>query len=264
MQPKSPFISAAGFGGNAVGEADLSARLVAVLAGKIRDRSIAPGTRLPTESEMAQHFAVSRTVIREVMVSLRAQGLIETRYGGHAWVSRPRQDFGFDVDPATNASIVKLYELLEVRRGIDPEVAALAAERRTGRHVNALRQAMARMAMDDASGGSGVEGDFQFHSTLAQATGNPSWVKLVESLAQQILDMIIVTRAHNARSAGFSTMVRGEHKRILDAVIAGDPQAARTAAIDHIDGAVARIAAADRDFWAKEGGEFGRRLIADG
>jgi GntR family transcriptional regulator, transcriptional repressor for pyruvate dehydrogenase complex len=238
----------------------LAARVAAALQDKIRSGSLPDGARLPTEHALAQHFGVSRTVIREAIAALKAEGLVETRQGSGAYLRRPdptRIEAAFRIDPLTRAAVGNLLQLIEVRRVIEAEIAALAATQRSAGQLAEIHRALARI---DASEGDGVEEDVGFHLALARATGNPYWAGMVEMFAGQLRTAVTVTRANEARRRDFAEQVRGEHARICQAVAAGDPDAAREAAAEHMAQAAARVIAADQEFWTREGGEYARRL----
>ena len=256
-------LSAGDLGGSVAAGASLSARVANVLLKKIQAADLSPGTRLPTENAMAQHFGVSRTVIREAIASLKAEGIVETRQGSGAFVSRPVVESGFQVDPLTRDSVHKLLELIEVRRSTDSEIAALAAARRDAHQLEVIRHMLAQVDEAVVAGRNGVEEDLAFHLALARATGNPYWVKLMEMFSQQVRAAITVTRANEARRADFAQDVRLEHERIVAAIAAGDADAARSAAAHHMECAAKRVASADQEFWVREGGEYARRLAQD-
>jgi DNA-binding FadR family transcriptional regulator len=231
----------------------LSARVAGVLMRKIQEGGFVLGTKLPTENALAQRFGVSRTVIREAIASLKAEGVVETRQGSGAFVCRPRGDTTFHIDPLTRESVFKLLQLIEVRRGLEAEIAALAAVRRDDRQLAGIRQTLVAIDQAVAAGGTGVDQDVRFHLAIADATGNPYWTTLVEMFAQQLRAAMAVTRANEARRADFVQAVGLEHERIVAAIAAGDAVAARAAATGHMERAAERLAAADQEFWNGEG-----------
>lgn len=266
--PPKAGISARGRGFNLTGVSldsagagkNLSGRVAAVLLEKIREGGLAPGERLPTEHVMAQRFGVSRTVIREAMVTLKAEGLVETRQGSGAFVRRPGIKSAFNIDPLAREAVQQILSMMEMRHAIDADVAALAAERRSPQQIDDIRRALAAIDTAVAAGGNGVHEDVQFHLSIARATGNPYWVKLVEMFAPQLHAAITVTRANEALRKDFQEASKVEHQNILAAIIASDVNAARAAAAGHMEGASERVSAADQEFWAREGKEHARLL----
>lgn len=241
----------------------LGERVAEKLLAKIRSDGLAPGTRLPSEQAMAQHFGVSRTVMREAIALLKVEGLLTTRRGSGAFVSQTLFPRAAQGDPLTEQSVQSLLNLTEVRHGLEAEIASLAAVRRTPGQLAEIEHALRRVEDAMRAGGDGVEEDVQFHLRIAEATGNPYWVRLVEMFAQQIRLAVKVTRANEARRMDFMNQVREEHEKIVAALIAGDPDQARAAAGDHLLCVAERVRLADRDFWVGSGGELARDLVRD-
>lgn len=255
-------LSAFELGGGTLAGTSLSSRVAEALLQKIRG-DFSPGARLPSEQAMGQHFGVSRTVIREAIASLKAEGVVETRQGSGAFVRSPGAARGFHLDPLTEHSVQTLLNVIEVRRGIEAETAALAAARRTPGQLAEIKRALAKIAEAVAAGSDGVEEDVHFHLSIARATGNPYWIRLVELYAQQIRAGIKVTRANETRRADFAQQVQAEHEKIVAAITAGDAVRARAAAAAHMEHAARRVMAADRAFWRSEGGELASRLLSE-
>ena len=156
-----------------------SERVAEILLEKIRGNELPAGSRLPSENAMARHFGVSRPVIREAIAVLKAEGLVETRSGSGAFVRKPGQAAGLQADTVTRESVQSLLSLIEVRRGIEAEMAALAAVRRSPQQVAEIKRAVRRIDEAAAAGRDGVDEDVQFHLSIAKATGNPYWTKFV-------------------------------------------------------------------------------------
>jgi GntR family transcriptional repressor for pyruvate dehydrogenase complex len=248
---------------NAFASGTLGERVADRLLRKIRTEGLAPGTRLPSEHAMAQHFGVSRTVVREAIALLKADGLLTTRKGSGAFVCEGGVPHAAMGDPLIEHSVQSLLNLTEVRRGLEAETAALAAVRRTPGQLADIEHALRRIEEAVASGGDGSEEDVQLHLRIAAATGNPYWIRFVEMFAQQIRLAIKVTRANEARRMDFTNQVREEHEKIVSAIAAGDPERARAAAGDHMLSVAARVRLADRDFWRGKGGALARDLARD-
>jgi GntR family transcriptional repressor for pyruvate dehydrogenase complex len=238
----------------------------------IRRGEHAPGSRLPSERELAETFGVSRPTVREAMVALEIQGFLEIRHGSGIHVTRiaPKSegDGGLDLD-------VGPFELIEARRAVEAEAAALAAISITDAEIAELEHLLAEMERgssvehDPGAGPSEAErADRRFHVLIGQATRNSALVGVVEMLwdmrYRSPLCIEVLARAH---AAGDRPRI-GEHRAILNALIARDPKAARAAMREHltrvIDGVltatesdavrrVQREAAARRDAYARRG-----------
>lgn len=239
----------------------LGERVAERLLRKIRDEGLAPGSRLPSEQAMAEHFGVSRTVVRDAIALLKADGLLETRKGSGAFVCASDAAALFRPDRLTEQSIQSLLNIIEVRGCIEAEMAALAAVRRSPGQLADIEYALRKVEESAAAGSDGVEEDAKFHQTIAVATGNPTWVRFVDMFADSIRSGVKVTRANEARRKDFTGQVQTEHEAIVNAIAARDPEAARAAAKAHMEHAAQRVRQADREFWRGQGGELARRLV---
>ncbi|HET7792311.1 MAG TPA: FadR/GntR family transcriptional regulator [Rhizobacter sp.] len=209
----------------------LSDQLAARLAAQIEAGELAPGDRLPTEQQLASMHGVSRTVVREAVHQLKSRKLLVSRQGSGVYVAPPPLNRALRFDDGVLGSLASVVQVREVRRALDGEIAALAAERATRAQVAALRRSLRAM---EAAPGDGVAEDLDFHRTLAEATGNPQFIRLLEFLEQYLHEAMRVTRAHEAERTDFTSQVEAEHRAIFEAVAARDPQAARRAAVRHM------------------------------
>ncbi len=241
--------------------ARLSDRVADAIEAELRGARIAAGDRLPTEAALAAQFGVSRTVVREAVSRLKSVGLVESRQGSGVYAKAAGfSPLNFDARHAGSRAAV--VQIVEVRRALESEVAALAAERRTDADLTAIRQCIGALDTAVAAGGDGVEEDVQFHRVIAQAARNPFLMGTLDYLGQFLHGATRVTRANEARRLDFAHAVSQEHARIVDAIAAGDAAAARQAAADHVHNAILRIEQAGPEFWTQEGDVLARSLTA--
>jgi DNA-binding FadR family transcriptional regulator len=238
----------------------LADRVTEVLLQKIKSGEFAVNSRLPSELVMAERFAVSRTVIREAVSRLKSEGLVETRQGSGTIVVEPSISAPFRIDVDVKDSMQAVLRVLELRRGLEAEMAALAAERRTDAQNTQIKQALRDIDQAVLAGRDGVDEDLAFHKAISQATGNPLYTSLLQFLSQFLQAAIRVVRIHEAQQKDFNGQLQAEHGAIADAIARQDASAARTAAWRHMENAAARIKAADDGFWNSEGGEVARSL----
>ena len=212
------------------------------LSSLILSGAYSPGARLPTESEAGTHFGVSRTVIREAVARLKSSGLVESRQGSGLYVRHPNAQMLFRIDPdSIDESYESVLPIVELRRGVEVEAAALAAERRTGAQLGAIRAALAGISRAEAAGEDGVDADMEFHRAIVRAAGNPHYLAFWSFIGQFIRGAMRTTRANEARREDFAAQVRAEHKAIVDAIARGSEDAAREAALLHSEMAVVRL-----------------------
>jgi GntR family transcriptional repressor for pyruvate dehydrogenase complex len=240
-------------------QGSLTDRVTSALAQLIREGEFPPKSRLPTETDMGLRFGVSRTVIREAVSRLKSEGLVESRQGVGVFVRGSSMDAPFRIDPQAVDSLRAVLQVAELRRGLESEMAALAAERRTDAQLNEIRQALQAIETEEARG-QGVAADMAFHRAIARATDNPHYLALWDFVGQFLRRAMTVTRANEARDPTYTAQVRAEHEAIVDAIASGDPEAARAAARRHMEMAADRLRAAGPEFWGTEAGKVARQI----
>jgi len=227
----------------------LADQVTTALKAHISSGEALPGSRLPTEPVLAERFGVSRTVIREAISRLKSAGLVEVRQGSGTVVCEGAHIKAFTIDFDVSGSIEAVLRVTELRRGIEGEAAALAAQRHTPQQLEAIEQALKAIDVAERAGHDGVEEDLLFHRSISQATGNPLYPSLHEFIAQFIKEAIRITRSNEERRRDLAKSVRIEHFAVYAAIAARDPEGARNAALKHINNAVERLKSADPAFW---------------
>ena len=212
----------------------LSDQLAVLVASQIDTGSLRPGDRLPTEQQLAAAHGVSRTVVREAMHQLKSRQLVVSRQGSGVFVAPKPINQPLAFDPKVLDSVQDVVHVVEVRRVLEGEMAALAAERATRAQVAAMRRALKAIDGAAAAGQDGVAEDLAFHRTIGEATGNPQFRLLIGFLEQYLLEGIRISRGNEARRLDFMEAVRLEHLDIVDAIAAANPARARQAACDHL------------------------------
>jgi len=238
----------------------LSHQVAEALSAEISTGRMAPGDKLPSEAVLVEQFAVSRSVVREAISRLKSLGLVDSRQGSGVFVKAGFSPLNFDARFAESKQAV--VQMVEVRRALEAEVAALAAQRRTAADVKRIRQAIAALDKAVREGGDGVEEDVKYHRAIADAAKNPFLISTLDYLQQFLRGATRVTRANEARHGDFMDQVRAEHEAIVSAIEAGDPAKARQAAARHMDNAIRRIERAGPSFWQQEGVELATPLVA--
>src|SRR5450830_972128 len=251
---------AAVFTGSDAAKGTLADRVTTTLYEQIRQGDFAPGTRMPSENELTARFQVSRTVIREAISRLKSEGLVDSRRGSGTVVLAPNNATPFRLDIDVQDSIQAVLRVIELRRGVEGEMAALAAQRRTRAQNLRIQQALKNIDKAVLEGRDGVQEDFAFHAAISEAAHNPLYTSLLEFLSQFLQAAIRVARINEARREDFRQQVRDEHAVIAQAITDGDADAARAAALRHMENSAVRIHAADKEFWASEGGKAARHL----
>jgi DNA-binding FadR family transcriptional regulator len=214
------------------------------LATRIAGRRLAPGDKLPTESEMMDEYGVSRTVVREAISRLQASGMVETRQGVGTFVrAGTAQRSPFAVDAAELATVGELIPVLELRIALEAEAAALAALRRDEDDLAVMRGALDAFERGVASAQDAVDPDFEFHLAVANAARNRYFADLMRQLGKVVIPR---TRVNSARLAAeeqveFLRRVGREHEDIHAAIARRDPDAARAAMRTHLSNSRERL-----------------------
>jgi GntR family transcriptional repressor for pyruvate dehydrogenase complex len=139
-------------------------------------------------------------------------------------------------------SIEAVVQVVELRRVLEGEMAALAARRATAAQVGAIRRALQAVDTVTRAGELGLEEDFAFHRAIGEATGNPQFVRLLSFIEQYLIDAMRITKGNEARRPEWLAQVHDEHHAIYKAVAARNAAAARRAAIRHHLGGEKRLA----------------------
>jgi DNA-binding FadR family transcriptional regulator len=219
----------------------LAQRVVAGLKDKILAGDLAPGAKLPSESELVEEYAVSRTVVREAVTRLRAEGLVETQQGRGSFVLAVPEPSSFSVESSAIRTQADVMAMLDFRIGVESEAAALAALHRTPADVSLIQDAMDGFVRAGHQGA--VEADFAFHLAIARATGNRFYVDLLGSLGPMMI-MLPRTRlsaAYSMTDATHVERVQREHDNVAAAVLARDVETARAAMRLHLGNTRRRV-----------------------
>lgn len=212
------------------------------IRGSIVSGERGPGARLPTEAEIGDVLRVSRTVVREAIARLAAEGLVEPRQGKGVFVSETARYQAFQITRDELDSLHDVIQLLELRLSVETEMASLAAERRTEVDVMNLRRQL--NILSEAEGGTddSVSADVEFHRIIAQASNNIYYMKLIDFLGVRLVPpRSVYLRQQGARmNESYVATISGEHNAILEAIAARDPQAARLAARTHMSESLRR------------------------
>lgn len=206
-------------------------RIARKLAKSIEDGVYEVGQRLPSERELAQSFQVSRPTVREAIIAIELDGLVEVRLGSGVYVTNRRPPAGEE-----HVKDIGPFELLEARRAIEGEACALAALRIDAEQLDQLAALIEEMRADNSHNEilMSEEADRRFHELIAAATQNSAIIASVQLLWD--------ARARSPQSHSLDDKNRAiglkppidEHALILRALKRRDPDAARSAMHKHL------------------------------
>jgi GntR family transcriptional regulator, transcriptional repressor for pyruvate dehydrogenase complex len=212
-------------------------RVTEVIVEQVRHRinsgHLKAGDRLPPERDLAKDLGVGRSAVREAIRALEFLGLVETKPGEGTFLAAGRESPAASLlDPDRLGMLDTVRKLLEVRRVIEPDLAALAAQRATPEQVGKLRAALEEQRGQVERGESGIEADTAFHVHLAEAAGNEFLSQIMDSLMERIHD----TRETWLQRKGRPFRSVRDHQLILRAIEKRDPKAAERSMRRHLEG----------------------------
>jgi GntR family transcriptional regulator, transcriptional repressor for pyruvate dehydrogenase complex len=212
----------------------------------IRGGEYAVGTRLPAERDLAARLAVSRPSVREALIALEVEGLVEVRPGSGIHViarepapsaQRLRPD---DVGP---------FEIMGARHLIEGELAALAAQNATPAQVDSLLQALDLMESEVAEGAMPIASDRLFHLRVAEVADNVLLLRTVTELYDLRNNPLFEMMGHHFENEMTWRIAITEHRAVVKAIAAHKPELARAAMHRHLTRSQARFA----DTWPHTG-----------
>ncbi len=235
----------------------LSQRVVDGISERIADGALKPGDRVPPEPVLMQEFGVSRSVVREAISRLQAGGLLRTQQGVGSFVLAPRVGVpALQQAAGAEPQFQQKLAMLELRLCLEPEAAALAAQRRTPELLSAMEQALDDFDTQHTTGEATAEADYRFHELLAQATGNEYFSHVLRSLSSATIPRQAAVRRGGAKPARFGEsspelrpgkeITAQEHWAVLEAIRRGDAAGARAAMFMHLNNSRERMKSASR------------------
>jgi len=189
---------------------------------------LAAGTDLPPERELATRLGVSRATLSQALVALEVVGVVAVRHGDGTVLTD--QLGSKRIIDAIRAHADRMPEVIEARDALETKLAALAALRRTDADVAAINASLERMERDIEAGGRGVDGDELFHGAVTAAAYSP----LLAQMMATIRELIVETRIESLSQPGRPRDSLAGHRKVADAIIAGDPDAAAAAMHEHV------------------------------
>ena len=222
--------------------ASLADALYAKLEAGIVSGEIPAGSKLPSQKDIAERENVSRTVVREAVARLEAQGFAIARQGAGVFVSEEARYRAFQVTKEELTELSDVIKLLEMRLAIETEMAGLAAARRTQADIADLRAAQRRMQEVRHDPTASAEADCEFHLAIAKAAKNEYYVRFVEFLGVRLVPPRSLYLRDQSEFAHlrYAGKVEGEHDAVLDAITRMDIDAARAAARQHMQESLVR------------------------
>ncbi len=213
----------------------VSSEIVAQIRDLIYSGLLKPGEQLPVERELANNFGVSRATLREALNILDAMGLIEIiRRKGIFIKPLASSELQGPLTTFLNSSAHRAYELFEVRKSLDAQIVYTAAKRATPQNIKELAECLEAMKRNADSGDldKWYKADNEFHLAMARATQNDVFVHILYTLIKMDSNHLQDVRKEIYKSPLHQELVYSNHKRMYEAVVSGNGEAAKQIAIE--------------------------------
>jgi DNA-binding FadR family transcriptional regulator len=206
------------------------------IRGLIKSGEFPAGARLPPERDLARQLGVSRPSVREALIALEVEGMVEVRIGSGIYVLAAGDSPG--TEPEATAGP---FELLRARYVIEAECAALAAKSAKKGQVHAIEEALTEMEREMVDSRQPLPADRAFHLRIAEATGNGALVAVVRMLWEERTGPLYKQLEHHYDSPALWHAAMAEHRAVLKAISAHDVEGARSAMQRHLNQAYKRF-----------------------
>lgn len=202
----------------------------------IIDGKLQPGDKLLSERELAERLNVSRASVREAFSALEIMGIITIRPGEGSFVKQVSYE-GI-IEPLSfflQVDIDDIFQLLEVRKILEIETAALAAMRATPEDLEEIKAALVCMMKEVSAGGIGEHGDAAFHFSIAKAANNPILIKIMHTISDLLTKTFRTSRQKLFLIENMPALLHQSHYEIYDAIAARNTRLARRKMQEHLN-----------------------------
>lgn len=210
----------------------LPKRIATRLLSLIKEKHLRPGDKLPPERELAGMMQVSRPSLREALQALAIMNIIEIRQGDGTYVTSLEPgllieplNFVFALDDST------LLELFEARKIVEVGLVALAAQRITAEELAEMETCLTKSLQNAADPDAFLQADLELHKRIATAARNPIMQRFMDSISQ----LGLASRSRTTHIPGLTKQSAEDHRAIVAALKAHDPEAARQAMLQHLN-----------------------------
>ena len=211
-----------------LGRSRLYEQVVQRLREHVRTAGLRVGDKLPAERELAERLSVSRASIKQAVLVLQVQGIVEVRHGGGTYLLH--QDIDSEPVEELVARQRRLPDVLDAREGLETKLAELAAERRTDSDLAEIDAALDDMRSLIEAGELGADGDRRFHAAITTAAHSGLLAEFMRTIASEIAE----SRQESLRQPNRPRKSLEQHERVAEAIRHGEPRRAATAMRRHL------------------------------
>ncbi len=214
--------------------------VVSSIRSEISSGRLPAESRLPTEHQLAEQLSVSRSVIREAISQLKADGVLVIRRGSGSFVSPIPGGTVFRL-PNKNGSLPDLTQLFEMRLWIEIQAASIAAQRCTGADLARMENAMELMAGNAKDFWTSSAADVEFHRAIVAACKNDYFIAFHDFLGGQLAQARFFAWENSSKLAIGASGAHHEHQEMFQAISKHDSDAAGRCAREHLEAAAQRL-----------------------
>ncbi|QIG49764.1 FadR family transcriptional regulator [Nordella sp. HKS 07] len=210
----------------------LDSAVIDALAAYVEEARIEPGDKLPSERMLCERLQVSRPTVREALKRWEALGIVEMRKGSGVYLRKAvgRNIVHVPLVLSRSSNVKDLLHGLQVRRALEGEAAAICAASASADRIATIEKALDRMEAAHAVGNSSEE-DWEYHQSIIEATGNPLFTQIVQSMR----DLVHQFWENPLQIPNFAEASFPFHRTMFDAIARRDPATARAEALKIID-----------------------------
>ncbi|MBW2341791.1 MAG: FadR family transcriptional regulator [Deltaproteobacteria bacterium] len=199
----------------------------------IYSRKLKPGDKLPTERELAKMFSSSRAAVRSAVLSLEQSGLLKIQKGAGGGFFIQELDFRpvrNSLNELLRLGKASIADLAEARRVLEPEAARLAAKKATSSDITKMEQSVLHLEQRMTKDLPRQANDFDFHVCVAEGSKNP----IIITIMQSLMDLLFQSVGSYVLEPDQNEEIIKQHKKILDAIKANDPEKSQASALEHV------------------------------
>jgi len=210
----------------------LDSAVIDALAAYVEEARIGPGDKLPSERMLCERLQVSRPTVREALKRWEALGIVEMRKGSGVYLRKAvgRNIVHVPLVLSRSSNVKDLLHGLQVRRALEGEAAAICAASASADRIATIEKALDRMEAAHAVGNSSEE-DWEYHQSIIEATGNPLFTQIVQSMR----DLVHQFWENPLQIPNFAEASFPFHRTMFDAIARRDPATAGAEALKIID-----------------------------
>jgi GntR family transcriptional repressor for pyruvate dehydrogenase complex len=225
------------------GAGTLTDQVADALREEISRNILRPGEALLPEQKIADRYGVSRTVTREAIARLKAEGIVTVRQGVGIFVADEIPAKPFRIEGSIAGHVDRALAIIELRSGIEVKASELAAVRRQSADLVAMNDALNRIdAANEAGDITGsIDADIEFHKAIYSATGNTYYIDLFVFISQYFRKVVEHNRMNAPPGGDVRNQAQREHRAIFGAIIDQDVERTIAAVKLHIDNVAKRI-----------------------